>query len=156
MTQKKTANSTYYDNVQIQTSKIPGIFTIKFLIIPGKKSLSSFHINACSLNKNFDYLEHQLKCTNKVFVAVSETTITNKTSLTSGIKFKNYSLWTLVTESTIHNPLFCKPRSVINFYKANQLESSFDRLVDSKKSIILVGCLYKHPNMYVLNKIKKF
>ena len=34
-----------------------------------------FHINACSLNKNFDDLQHLLKCTNEVFdiVAVSET-----------------------------------------------------------------------------------
>ena len=33
--------------------------------IPQKKnkSLSLFHINACSLNKNFDDLQHLLNCT---------------------------------------------------------------------------------------------
>ena len=35
--------------------------------IPNKnKSLSLFHINACSLNKNFDDLQHLLNCTNKI------------------------------------------------------------------------------------------
>ena len=32
-----------------------------------KKLVFLFHINACSLNKNFDDLQHLLKCTNKVF-----------------------------------------------------------------------------------------
>ena len=52
---------------------IDQIQTLKF---PDKhKSLALFHINACSLNKNFDDLDHQLKCTNKVYdiIAVSET-----------------------------------------------------------------------------------
>ena len=51
------------------------------------KSLFPFHINACLLSKSFDDLEYLLKCTNKVFdiVAVSETRIIRKTSLTSNI-----------------------------------------------------------------------
>ena len=49
-------NSKYYDIDQIQTLKFPN----------KHKSLSLFHINACSLNKNFDDLDHLLKCTNKV------------------------------------------------------------------------------------------
>ena len=45
--------------------------TLKFPNI--HKSLASFHINACCLNKN--NLDHILKCTNKVadIIAVSET-----------------------------------------------------------------------------------
>ena len=64
-------NSNYYDIHQFQT-------LIKFY---GKnKSLSLFHINACSLSKKFDGLEHLLKCTNNAFykVEVSETRITAK------------------------------------------------------------------------------
>ena len=52
------------------------IQTLKF---PDKhKSLALFHINACSLNKNFDDFDHLLKCTNREFdtIAVSETRIT--------------------------------------------------------------------------------
>ena len=43
------------------------------------KSLSLFH-NACSLNKNFDELQHLLSCTKKNFdiIAISETRITKQ------------------------------------------------------------------------------
>ena len=41
----------------------------KLLKFHGKnKSLSLFHINVCPLSKNFDDLEHLLKCTNKVLI----------------------------------------------------------------------------------------
>ena len=76
---ENVVNSDYYDIDQIQTEK--------------NKSLSLFHKNACSLSKNFDDLDHLLKCTNKNFdiVAVSETRITKKASLTSNIHLQNYS-----------------------------------------------------------------
>ena len=46
-------------------------------------------------NKNFDDLEHLLKCTNKhksfdIIAVVSETRISKKTSLTCNINLKNY------------------------------------------------------------------
>ena len=65
------------------------------------KSLSLFHIIACSLSKNFDDLEHLLKCTNEVFdiVAVSETRITRNTSLTFNINLQNFSFEFTLTES---------------------------------------------------------
>ena len=49
--------------------------------IPHKnKPLSLFHINACSLNKNINDLQHLLSCTKKTFdiIAISETSITKK------------------------------------------------------------------------------
>ena len=66
---KNVVNFNYYDIDQFQTLK----FHEKI------KSLSLFHINACSLSKNFHDLKHPLKCTKKVFdiVAVSETKITH-------------------------------------------------------------------------------
>ena len=50
----------------------------KTFIFPQKHSLSLFHVNACSLRKNFDDLERVLKFFNKVFDidVVSETKIT--------------------------------------------------------------------------------
>ena len=82
---ENVVNSDYYDIDQIQTSKFP----------EKNKSLSLFHacLNACSLSKNFDDLDHLLKSTNKNFdiVAVSETRITKKASLTSNIHLQNYS-----------------------------------------------------------------
>ena len=42
------------------------------------KPLSLYHINACSLNENFDDLQHLLSSTEKAFdiITVSETRIT--------------------------------------------------------------------------------
>ena len=57
--------------------------------IPQKnKSLSLFHINACSLNKNFDDLQHLLSSTKNVFeiIAVSETRITKQVPLLNNLK----------------------------------------------------------------------
>ena len=60
-----------------------------------------FHVNACSLNKNFDDLDYLLKCANKVFdiIAVSETESTKQTSLTININLKNHAIECTPTES---------------------------------------------------------
>ena len=52
------------------------------------KSLSLFHINACSLNKDSDDLQHLLSYTKKAFdiIAVSETRITKQVSLLDTVK----------------------------------------------------------------------
>ena len=126
------------------------------------KPLSLFHINTCSLSKNFDDLEHLLKCTSKVFdiAAASETRITRKTSLTSNRNLKNYSFEFTLTESNpggtllyIANHLSNKPRTDLSLNKAKQLESTF---INSRKSNIIVGCFCKHPNMGVSDFNKKY
>ena len=54
---EKISSSKYYDIEEIHNIEIP----LK------NKSLSLFHINTCSLIKNFDDLQHLLNCTqNKV------------------------------------------------------------------------------------------
>ena len=124
-----------------------------------------FHINACSLNKNFDDLDHLPKCTNKVFdiVAVTETRITKQTSLATNINLRNYVIEFTLTKSSagrrrgggmflyIANHLSFKPRPDLNIYKADQLESTFVEIINPKKSNIVIGCFYKHPNMDVLD-----
>ena len=61
--------------------------------IPYKnKSLSLFHINACSLNKNFDDLQHLLSCTKKIdIIAISETRTTKQAPLLNDLNLNNYS-----------------------------------------------------------------
>ena len=83
----------YYDIDQLQILKFPE---------KKNKSLSPFHVTACSLNKTFNDLQHLLKFTNKIFgiIAVSETRIMKKTSLTSNINLSNYSFKFTPTEST--------------------------------------------------------
>ena len=41
-------------------------------------------------------------------------------------------------------------------YKANQLESTFVEIITPPKSNIVTDCLYKHPNMDVLDFKNKF
>ena len=66
------------------------------------------HINACSLNKNFDDLEYHLKCTNKKFnvLAVSETRITRNTLKLCNISLKNYLVKSTPTESSVKEHYF--------------------------------------------------
>ena len=118
--------SNYYDINQFQTLK----FHAK------NKSLSLFHINACSLSKNFDDLQHLLKCSNKVFdiVAVGGRRITKKNSLSSNKNLQNYSFEFTPTELNakgtilyIANHLSYKPQTNLSLIKASKkaLESTF-------------------------------
>ena len=52
---ENVVNAKYYDIDQIQTIQFPD----------KHKSLVLFHINACTLNKTFDDLDHLLKSKNK-------------------------------------------------------------------------------------------
>ena len=110
------SNCCYIDRFQI--SKLPGKI----------KSLSLFHINLSSFSKDFDKLEHLLKCTNRSFniFVVSETRITKITSLTSNINLQNYSFEFTPTESNeegtllnIAYHLFYKPHPDLVLNKAN-------------------------------------
>ena len=84
---ENVVNSRYFDIDQTESLKFP----------QKEKFLSFFHINACSLNKTFDDLVYLLKCTNKNFdiIAVIETSISKKTSLTSNVNLNNYSFETI-------------------------------------------------------------
>ena len=64
------------------------------------KSLSLFHINACSLNQNFDELQHLLNCT--IFfdiLAISEIRITKEVSLLKKFNLNNYSFTSTETSA---------------------------------------------------------
>ena len=91
--------SKYYDIDELQTMKIPN----------KDKSLALFHINACSLNKNFNELEHLLSCTNKNFdvIAISETRITKNVSLTNNLTMNNLSTDFTPTESLAGGTVLC-------------------------------------------------
>ena len=66
------------------------------------KSLSLFHINACSLNKNSDDLQHLLSFTKTKFdiIAISETKITKQVSLSNNLNLNNYSFEFTPTETS--------------------------------------------------------
>ena len=88
------------------------------------------HINACSLSKLFDNLEHLVKYNNKSFdiIAVSEPEITKSMSKLCDINLKNYSIKSTPTESTasgtshyIAHNLSNTPRKDLNICKKRNL-----------------------------------
>ena len=89
---EKVCSSKYYDIEEMHNIQIPH----------KNKSLSLFHINACSLNKNFDDLQHLLNCTKKSFdiIAISETRITKQVSLSNNLNLNNYSFEFTPTETS--------------------------------------------------------
>ena len=111
--------------------------------IPNKnKSLSLFHINACSLNKNFDDLQHLLSYTRNNFdiIGVTETRITKQVYLLNNLNLNDYSYEFTPTETTaggtllyIANHLSSKCCNDLNIYKMNELESTFIEIVNPKK-----------------------
>ena len=143
---EKVFSSKYYDIEEMRNIQIPH----------KNKSLSLFHINACSLNKNSDDLQHLLNCTKKSFViiAISETRIIKQVSLSNNLNLNNYSFEFTPTETSvggtllyIANHLSYKCRSDLNIYKKNELESTFIEIVNPRKSNIIVGVIYRHPSM---------
>ena len=89
---EKVCSSKYYDIEEMHNIQIAH----------KNKSLSLFHINACSLNKNFDDLQHLLNCTKKSFdiIAISETRITKQVSLSNNLNLNNYSFEFTPTETS--------------------------------------------------------
>ena len=145
------------DHEKIYSSKYYDIEEMHNIEIPHKnKLLSLFHINACSLNKNFDDLQHLLSCTKTKFdiIAISETRITKQVPLLNNLNLNNYSFEFTPTETSaggtllyIANHLSYKCRNDLNIYKKNELESTFIEIVNLRKSNIIVGVIYKHPSM---------
>ena len=105
-------------------------------------SLSLFHINSCSLNKNFEDLEYLPKATNKTFdvIAISISRILKDTNLSKNINIYNYSIEFTSTESHacgtllyINNKLSYKLRQDLCIYKSSELELTFIEIINPKK-----------------------
>ena len=125
--------------------------------IPHKKSsLSLFHINTCSLSKNFGDIEYLVKTINTSFdiIAISETRILKNTNIVKNIDILNFSYEFTQTESTadgallyIADHLAYQKRNELNIYEKNYLESNFIEVTNPSKTNVIVGCIYRHPTM---------
>ena len=113
---EKTCSSKYYDIEAMRNIEISH----------KNKSLSLFHINACSLKKKFDDLQHLLSCAKANFdiIAISETRITRQVSFLNNQNLNNYSFEFTTTETStggtllhIANHLSYKCRNDLNIYK---------------------------------------
>ena len=120
------------------------------------QTLSLFHLNACSLNKNFDDLEYLIKTTNQTFdvIAISESRIKSNMDITTNINMPNYSIEYTLTQNHaagtllyISNNIAYKPRKVLNIYKTHEFESTFIEITTPKKSNMILGVVYQHLTM---------
>ena len=93
-------------------------------------SLSLFHINSSSLNKNFDDHEYLLKTIDQDFdiIAISESRFKKDLSFTSNINLLNYVIEFTPTKANaggilvyIDNKLLYKPRHDVNIYESCEI-----------------------------------
>ena len=147
-TLENVINCNYYDIDQLQTLKE---FT-------DKSSLSLFHLNTSSLSKNIDNFEHLIQSTKTDFdiIAVSESRITKNKLPPIDISIPNYSYEFCPTEANaggtliyIRTRLSYKTRNDLKIYKSFELESTFIEICNTKKTNIIVGCIYQHPSMNI-------
>ena len=105
---------------------------------------------------NFDEPQHLWSSTKKVFEirAVSETRITKQVSLLNNLNLNNYNFEFTPTETSaggtlpyIANHLSYKCCNDLSIYKKSELESTFIGIVNTKKSNIIVGVIYRHQSM---------
>ena len=84
-------------------------------------------------------------------IAITETRITNNISVTKNIDLSNYSFEHTPTESSAGVTLLYIANHVyktchdLNIYKKFELESTFVKIINPKKSNIIVGIIYRHP-----------
>ena len=111
--------------------------------IPHKnKSLSLFHINACSLNKSFGEFQHLRNFTKKMFdmILISKTRIKKQVSLLNNLNINSYSFESTPTQICtggtllyIANHLSYKCCNDLNIYDKNKLASTFIEIFNSTK-----------------------
>ena len=120
------------------------IITLKKCITMNTWSL--IHINTCSLNRNFDGLQHLFSCTKTKFdiIVISETRIRKWVSSLNNLNLNNYSLDFTPTETStggiilyIANHLSYKCRNYLTTYKKTNLNLLLLKLSIQKNQMSL-------------------
>ena len=121
-----------------------------------RKALSFFHMNVCSLAKNFDDFNILLSDLNVTFdiLEITETRIKKDSSSPINLQFNNYSTEHTPTESSaggtllyINKRLSYQLRNDLRLYDPRKIESTFIEIICSKSTNVIVGCIYKHPTL---------
>ena len=111
-------------------------------------ALILFHINTCSLPKNFEELQFLLDKTKIDFdvIIISESKIKKDTSPINSINLKGYSNESCPTESAvggtllhISNHVSYTPRNDLCIYKSTRLESTFFEILNPAKTNVMAG-----------------
>ena len=104
-----------------------------------------------------------IKSTNINFdiIAISETRILKDTNIVKNINIPNFSFEFTLTKSIpggtllyIADHFAYQNRNDLNLYKNNNFESTFIEITNPNKSIIIVGCIYRHLKMELFEFIQ--
>ena len=119
------------------------------------KSFSIFHHNVCSLSKNFDQL-HALLTELDIdfdFIGITESLISKTNFSPTNIALANYATEQTPTESNgggaflyINRKHSYKIQKDLKLYKPHKIESVFVEVIMPKRTNIIVGCIYRHPD----------
>ena len=147
---KNIINCKYYDIDEIQTLNKLNNNSVKL-----NNTLCRFFIFLFSLKKYCrSWILLNSTSINFDVVAISEIRIVEGKSPVNSLKLMKYSHEFFPTESSavgtllyIHNHLSYKPWDDLCIYKATELESPFIEISNPKRSNIIIGCFYRHPNM---------
>ena len=123
-----------------------------------RTGLSFFHINICSLTKNFDDFNILLSDLNDSFdiLAIIETRIKKDSSSPINLQLGNYSIEHTPTEFSASGTLLFiikrlsyELRNDLRLYDPGKIESSFIEIICSKSANVILGCIYKHPTLLI-------
>ena len=118
-----------------------------------RKALSFFHMNVCSLTKNFDDFNILLGDLNLSLdiLAITETRIKKDSLSPINLQLNNYLTEHNPTESSAGETLLyknkrlsCQLRNDLRLYDPGKIESTFIEIICSKSTNVIVGCIYKH------------
>ena len=121
-----------------------------------RKPLSFFHVNVCSLTKNFDDFNILLSDLNVGFniLAITETRIKKDSSSPINLQLSNCSIEHTPTELSaggtllyISKILSYQLRNDLRLYDPGKIESSFIDIICSKSTNVVLGCIYKDPTL---------
>ena len=119
------------------------------------KRLIMFHHDVCSLSKNFNQL-HALLTELDIdldFIGITESHISKKNVSPTNIVLANYTIEQTPTEFNAGGALLYnnrkhsyKIRKDLKLYKSHKIESVFIEVIMPKRTNIIVGCIYRHPD----------
>jgi len=121
---------------------------------------SFLHLNIGSLSKHFDEFNALLALLQHKFgvIGISETRFLKRHPTVINFDILGYSAIHTPTESSaggtllyISNTFSYRPRTDLDqcMYLSKQLESVFAEIILPKKTNVIVGCIYRHPNMSI-------
>ena len=122
-------------------------------------------MNVCLLTKNLDYFNILLKELNISFdiLAITDYRIKKDSLYPINLQLNNYPIEHTTIQSSVGGTLFYvnkrffyQLRNKIRLYDPGKIESTFIEIVCSKSTNVIVGCIYKHPTLRIIDFTNDF